>query len=48
MKYKLGDIAEFINGDSGKNYPYQEEITEKDDVPFVNAGLLQNNSIGSY
>ena len=45
MKYQLGDIAEFINGDRGKNYPSQEEISEKGDVPFVNAGLLENDSI---
>ena len=45
MKYKLGEIAEFINGDRGKNYPSAEEINNNGDVPFVNAGLLENSKI---
>ena len=44
-KVKLGDIAVLINGDRGKNYPSQADITEEGDVPFVNAGHLNGRSI---
>jgi len=44
-KVKLGDIAVLINGDRGKNYPSQADITEEGDVPFVNAGHLTGLTI---
>ena len=45
MKVKLGDIAVLINGDRGKNYPSQADITCDGEVPFVNAGHLVNGEI---
>ena len=44
-KVKLGDIAVLINGDRGKNYPSQADITEEGEVPFVNAGHLTGRTI---
>lgn len=44
-KVRLGDIAILINGDRGKNYPSQADITENGDVPFVNAGHLNGIDI---
>lgn len=44
-KVRLGDIAILINGDRGKNYPSQSDITDEGDVPFVNAGHLNGQSI---
>ncbi len=44
-KVKLGDIAVLINGDRGKNYPSQADITDEGEVPFVNAGHLNGRSI---
>ena len=44
-KVKLGDIAVLINGDRGKNYPSQADITGDGEVPFVNAGHLNGKSI---
>ncbi|MFR7907872.1 MAG: restriction endonuclease subunit S [Oscillospiraceae bacterium] len=44
-KVRLGDIAILINGDRGKNYPSQADITEDGDVPFVNAGHLNGIDI---
>ena len=41
----MGDIAILINGDRGKNYPSQADITENGDVPFVNAGHLNGIDI---
>ena len=41
----MGDIAILINGDRGKNYPSQADITEDGDVPFVNAGHLNGIDI---
>ena len=35
----LGDVAEILNGDRGKNYPKSSEFVD-DGVPFVNAGHL--------
>ncbi len=45
MKVKLGDIAVFINGDRGKNYPSQADIMETGEVPFVNAGHLTGREV---
>jgi len=41
---KLGEVAKFINGDRGVNYPSQSDFVEVG-VPFVNAGHLKNNAI---
>ena len=43
---KLGEVATFINGDRGKNYPSAKDFVESG-VPFINAGHL-NNGIISY
>ena len=45
MKVKLGDIAVLINGDLGKNYPSQNDISEIGEIPFVNAGHLTGMEI---
>lgn len=45
MKVKLGDIAELINGDRGRNYPSQSDIASFGDVPFINAGHLDGRRI---
>ena len=37
---RLGDLCRFINGDRGKNYPSQAEISSTGDVPFINAGHI--------
>lgn len=42
---RLGNIAQLINGDRGKNYPSQIDITEDGEIPFVNAGHLNGRSI---
>ena len=44
-KVRLGDIATLINGDRGKNYPSQADITDEGDIPFVNAGHLNGRNI---
>ncbi len=44
-KVKLGDVSKLINGDRGKNYPSQADITEDGEIPFVNAGHLNGRSI---
>lgn len=41
---KLGEIASFINGDRGKNYPSAKDFVE-DGIPFINAGHLCNGII---
>ena len=41
---KLGEVATFINGDRGVNYPSQTDFVEVG-IPFVNAGHLTNNKI---
>ncbi len=45
MKVKLGNIAVLLNGDRGKNYPSQADITESGEIPFVNAGHLTGRDI---
>lgn len=42
----MGEVATFINGDRGKNYPSAKDFVESG-VPFINAGHL-NNGIISY
>ncbi len=44
-KIRLDDIATLINGDRGRNYPSQADITDEGDIPFVNAGHLNGRSI---
>ena len=44
-KMRLGDIAQLINGDRGKNYPSQTDIAQKGEIPFVNAGHLNGKGI---
>lgn len=44
-KVRLADIATLINGDRGKNYPSQADITEEGEIPFVNAGHLNGRNI---
>ena len=41
---KLGEVATFINGDRGKNYPSAKDFVESG-VPFINAGHLKNGII---
>lgn len=41
---KLGQVAEFINGDRGKNYPSGGDFVDKG-VPFINTGHLVNGSV---
>lgn len=41
---KLGEVATFINGDRGRNYPSQNDFVESG-VPFINAGHLNNGVI---
>ncbi len=44
-RVKLGDISKLINGDRGKNYPSQADITDDGEIPFVNAGHLNGRNI---
>ena len=46
MKVRLGDVCRFINGDRGKNYPSQAEISSNGDVPFINAGHIVGGKLG--
>ena len=41
---KLGEVALFINGDRGKNYPSQKDFVEKG-IPFINAGHIKGNNV---
>ena len=41
---RLGEVAQFINGDRGKNYPSKKELVESG-IPFINAGHLNNSEI---
>ena len=42
---RLGDFCRFINGDRGKNYPSQADISVNGEVPFINAGHLVDGEI---
>lgn len=44
-RVKLGNISKLINGDRGKNYPSQADITDDGKIPFVNAGHLNGRNI---
>lgn len=41
---KLEEVASFINGDRGRNYPSQNDFV-KDGIPFINAGHLHDGII---
>ena len=42
----LEDVCVFINGDRGKNYPSADKISkDPSGIPFINAGLLINNTV---
>lgn len=41
---KLGEIANFINGDRGKNYPNKAEFLEEG-IPFINTGHLKDGLV---
>ncbi len=38
---ELGNLAKFINGDRGKNYPSKDSFIQ-DGIPFINAGCLSD------
>ena len=38
MKYIIGQLAEIIDGDRGKNYPQQHEFLEEVYCLFLNTG----------
>jgi type I restriction enzyme, S subunit len=40
----LGEVAEIINGDRGKNYPQASEFVDRG-IPFVNAGHLNGDEL---
>ena len=40
----FGDVAEFINGDRGTNYPSKSDFAEKG-IPFINAGHLTGGEV---
>ena len=42
---RLSSVVTLINGDRGKNYPSKDKLFSKGDIPFVNAGNINNNSI---
>ncbi|PZV14217.1 MAG: hypothetical protein DCF20_13800 [Pseudanabaena sp.] len=41
---RLGDLATFINGDRGKNYP-SKDLYVFEGIPFINAGHLVNGLV---
>jgi type I restriction enzyme S subunit len=40
----LGEIAKFINGDRGSNYPSKSDFVDAG-IPFINAGHLSNGEV---
>lgn len=46
VQLTLGKVAEFYNGDRGKNYPSQKDYVN-DGIPFINAGDLDGVSISN-
>ena len=42
---RLSSVVTLINGDRGKNYPSKDKLFSEGDIPFVNAGNINNNSI---
>ena len=43
-RLRLGDVATFINGDRGRNYPSPSDFVN-DGVPFINAGHLNGRTV---
>ena len=41
---RLGDVAQFINGDRGRNYPSGKDFVSKG-IPFINAGHLDASTV---
>jgi type I restriction enzyme, S subunit len=41
---KLGQVADFINGDRGANYPSESDFV-KNGIPFINAGHLVDGEV---
>lgn len=41
---RLGQMAKFINGDRGKNYPSKKDLINEG-IPFINAGHLNDGKI---
>jgi restriction modification system DNA specificity domain protein len=42
---RLSSVVTLINGDRGKNYPSKDKLFSEGDIPFVNAGNINNNLI---
>jgi type I restriction enzyme S subunit len=42
VEKRLGDLCEFENGDSGKNYPNRNEYVESG-IPWINTGHIQRD-----
>ena len=38
MRYTIGEMAEIIDGDRGKNYPQQHEFLDEGYCLFLNTG----------
>lgn len=43
MRYTLGELAEIIDGDRGKNYPQQNEFFDSGYCLFLNTGNVTNH-----
>jgi len=41
---RLGEIAQFINGDSGKNYPSKDKLSSIG-IPFISAVNIENGTV---
>ncbi len=44
---RLNEVAKVINGDRGKNYPSQAELSDEGDFLFVNAGNFKDGEISN-
>ena len=42
---RLGEVANILNGDRGKNYPAKNKLSEKGEIPFISASNLENGKI---
>ena len=40
----LGELAQFVNGDRGKNYPSKSDFVDTG-IPFINAGHLKSGEV---
>ena len=43
MRYTIGELAEIIDGDRGKNYPQQNEFFDSGYCLFLNTGNVTNH-----